>query len=407
MIDRSGQTVSRDAMIEAALRVAREVGIGGLNGRLVAEEAGAHPSAINYRFASMDGLRRALHETLSKRSAQWRAAQLASLTAERCEAMTAGGAIAGCIAGLAADPTRRALMLQELREIHAYQICDLGTLPQQEWADNEAFYQSLLTRFPETEHLTEVWLLFAEGACSHALVDPDLCYRTAWLASLSHRVEERLSRRTVVRTPFAAPTPSAAEDDPKWPEGKTRLVEATLRIIGRRGINQVTHRRVAEEAGLSLASTTYFFSSKEELIRTAFRYLYRQTYYSSAEDAKHSGPHFTDALLTPEGQLRWEAGAHRALFFTAARDPAFHTYLHQLHNRGYSSARWLHSRGATRIDRLDGIIWSLLAGGILQRVLLLPPEQRRPYVDSVSERMFQLLFGDKDAVVRAGSGQLD
>jgi len=47
------------------------------------------------------------------------------------------------------------------------------------------------------------------------------------------------------------------------------ILEATLRLIGSGGVVSVTHRRVAEEAGVSLASTTYYFDSKSVLIEEA------------------------------------------------------------------------------------------------------------------------------------------
>jgi DNA-binding transcriptional regulator YbjK len=47
------------------------------------------------------------------------------------------------------------------------------------------------------------------------------------------------------------------------------ILEATLRIIGEGGVNSVTHRAVAQEAGVSLAATTYYFDSKSALIEEA------------------------------------------------------------------------------------------------------------------------------------------
>ena len=48
------------------------------------------------------------------------------------------------------------------------------------------------------------------------------------------------------------------------------ILEATLRLIDRRGADAVTHRAVAAEAGVPLASTTYHFTSKQALVREAF-----------------------------------------------------------------------------------------------------------------------------------------
>jgi len=56
------------------------------------------------------------------------------------------------------------------------------------------------------------------------------------------------------------------------PRGAARreaLLEAALRIVAEVGTDAVTHRRVAEVAGLPLASTTYWFDSKEHLLTAA------------------------------------------------------------------------------------------------------------------------------------------
>jgi DNA-binding transcriptional regulator YbjK len=45
------------------------------------------------------------------------------------------------------------------------------------------------------------------------------------------------------------------------------ILRATLRVIGRRGADAVTHRAVADEAGVALSATTYYFASKEELLQ--------------------------------------------------------------------------------------------------------------------------------------------
>jgi TetR/AcrR family transcriptional regulator, regulator of biofilm formation and stress response len=47
------------------------------------------------------------------------------------------------------------------------------------------------------------------------------------------------------------------------------ILRATLAIIGERGPDAVTHRAVAERAGLPLAATTYWFASKDDLLQEA------------------------------------------------------------------------------------------------------------------------------------------
>lgn len=61
----------------------------------------------------------------------------------------------------------------------------------------------------------------------------------------------------------------------RQPRGEARrraLLEATLRLVGKEGAGAVTHRAVAAEAGLPLAATTYYFSSREELLAEALEH---------------------------------------------------------------------------------------------------------------------------------------
>ncbi len=107
---------------------------------------------------------------------------------------------------------------------------------------------------------------------------------------------------------------------------RVRMVEAALRLIARGGVISVTHRAVAEEAGVPLASTTYYFDSKSELVEEALRLLIdRSTAFVRQHtavtepltiselvdrivvfaDAQISDP---DALLSAQYELMLEAG---------------------------------------------------------------------------------------------------
>lgn len=50
------------------------------------------------------------------------------------------------------------------------------------------------------------------------------------------------------------------------------LMEATLRIIGRTGIDGVTHRAVAAEAGMSVGAVTHHFATRDILVDAALRF---------------------------------------------------------------------------------------------------------------------------------------
>jgi TetR/AcrR family transcriptional regulator, regulator of biofilm formation and stress response len=49
------------------------------------------------------------------------------------------------------------------------------------------------------------------------------------------------------------------------------ILEAALRLISQHGVGALTHRAVAEEAGVPLASTTYYFDSLDELLEGALQ----------------------------------------------------------------------------------------------------------------------------------------
>ncbi len=60
---------------------------------------------------------------------------------------------------------------------------------------------------------------------------------------------------------------------PKGERRRHALVSAAAELLSEGGFDAVRHRAVAERAGLPLASTTYYFSSLDELIAKAVEYI--------------------------------------------------------------------------------------------------------------------------------------
>ena len=54
---------------------------------------------------------------------------------------------------------------------------------------------------------------------------------------------------------------------------REQILDAALRVIGRSGRASVTHRAVAEEAGVPLGSTTYYFDSRDDLLGQALEHV--------------------------------------------------------------------------------------------------------------------------------------
>jgi DNA-binding transcriptional regulator YbjK len=113
---------------------------------------------------------------------------------------------------------------------------------------------------------------------------------------------------------------------------RAAIIEATVRLIGSDGVDGVTHRAVAREAGVSLSSTTYHFASKDEIVSEALRRVAAIEIERIARDAERLADGHPDvpsiaralaAWLTEqvegEGLLRVRAGYHLQL--EAARRP--------------------------------------------------------------------------------------
>ena len=63
--------------------------------------------------------------------------------------------------------------------------------------------------------------------------------------------------------------PGERRHAPRGTARREAILRAAVDLIGEQGPDALTHRAVAERAGVSLSATTYWFSSKEEIFREA------------------------------------------------------------------------------------------------------------------------------------------
>lgn len=75
----------------------------------------------------------------------------------------------------------------------------------------------------------------------------------------------------VRRKPADAREGAPARRQERGERKRQDVLEAALRILARDGPRSVTHRAVAREAGTSLRATTYYFTSREQLLTEALR----------------------------------------------------------------------------------------------------------------------------------------
>src|ERR1700710_2370190 len=65
--------------------------------------------------------------------------------------------------------------------------------------------------------------------------------------------------------PPSTTAPTRGRRDRRGEQRRAELLEAAIHLIGAHGLDAVTHRAVAAEAGVSPASTSYYFRSKDGL----------------------------------------------------------------------------------------------------------------------------------------------
>lgn len=117
-------------------------------------------------------------------------------------------------------------------------------------------------------------------------------------------------------------------------ERRRALLEAALLVIGQEGIDATTHRRVADVAKVPLGSTTYYFTSREDMLVQALEYFARgeiaaleKTFgdIPVTEWGPEGAASLVDrltAFLEPQlGEARWRTLAQYTLFQEAARRP--------------------------------------------------------------------------------------
>ncbi len=96
------------------------------------------------------------------------------------------------------------------------------------------------------------------------------------------KLDLRTKRRRTPTSPQRDASSGGAREGARGPyapgvERRRALLEAVLRIVTRDGVAAVTHRAVAAESDASLRATTYYFATKEDMIREAFRFFCEQS----------------------------------------------------------------------------------------------------------------------------------
>lgn len=392
----SRKSSNKDAaggIVEAAVAIASAQGVGAVTARAVATAAGVAPSAIIYHFKTLPGLLSAVHDHIENGLGAWRADVLQSIADPAGRLLSAESVGIAALNALIRDKGYAIILQQELRRAAVRDMLALDQPPAAALDARQKFWGDLLSRMGFNAEHGEIWGAVAEGLVSLALLDRVPWRREALSIAVMRRVTDRLAGKPVPAL-LSDPVLPVAEAPDAMPRGKRQIIDAAMQIIGRDGADRLTHRKVAAEAGLSLASTTYFYASKEDLVADAFYEIQRRSVHSvvSAEMPRHR--FISAVMLTEDGDERWELAAMLALNHAAIRSERFDDLALTLRQvRGIDGLRWLRAHGRADADQLDGIIWSAATTPIGEYALCLPRAERRAYLDRETARAFDILFG--------------
>lgn len=112
---------------------------------------------------------------------------------------------------------------------------------------------------------------------------------------------------------------------------RQEILEASFELVARSGAGSVTHRAVADEAGVPLAATTYYFTSKHELLRETLEYAARRELEGYEQDeswlaAQQAASAGELAETLAQGALAYleapDTLAHYEVFLAAGREPS-------------------------------------------------------------------------------------
>lgn len=108
---------------------------------------------------------------------------------------------------------------------------------------------------------------------------------------------------------------SRADAPPRGTARRDAILRAAVELIGEQGPDALTHRAVAERAGVPLSATTYWFTSKDEIFREAVA-------FAAGEEVDRLERLVLDLATRHVTPKAWAHELSAALLADATRDPA-------------------------------------------------------------------------------------
>ena len=200
------------------------------------------------------------------------------------------------------------------------------------------------------------------------------------------------------------PSTATATSTPRPPRGEARraaITEAALAVIARVGPDGLTHRLVAKEAGLPLAATTYWFASKEDMVRAALEHAAERdiAYWEALRDASAA---WTTATLAAEltGVVEDSCTSRReravvvcALWLEAVRRPELRPVAQRWLAAYAEIMQAILANAGTPAGAEDADLLGTVIDGLIGHQLVATGPFDRPLVTSRLQRLIAALAG--------------
>jgi len=373
-----------------------------MSARLVSHAANAQASQINYYFGGFERLLFSSQSVAISAASAWCAQMLTGLQGLELStgnAESAGQIIASLIDAWCHDQPDLAFAWTECQML-APRHPDYAQAAAQ-WRDVwRAFWEQACERLGLGAH-AELTLAFFTGEA--------FLHRIAWRAPFDRAClsETCATWTNLLMRGHCGPGPLrdfAREETRRFAaplqiagSAAARLSEAAANLVGQAGPSAVTHRAVAQTAGLNLGAATYHFPTRAALMSAAWEHIYLRL--TSPHRATETGPidrhTYIESLVTHGGgeAQRPDILAMDALLSQAARVPALGNMGAMIrYSRGQGShlrlARLPCSRGALTLQ--TAALFSTVAQGLGRDLATKPVEQRPDHARRVFARLLDV-----------------